>query len=67
MRQADTLWTDETYYPRERISNWVWAAIAGGICDLSISGTVRDPGFHRRAVHGRGDLGSLRGLRVHRS
>ena len=27
MRQADTLWMDETHYPREGISNWVWAAV----------------------------------------
>lgn len=25
--QADALWMDETHYPREGISNWVWAAV----------------------------------------
>ena len=27
MRQAEALWMDETHYPREGISNWVWAAV----------------------------------------
>ena len=25
--KADALWMDETHYPREGISNWVWAAV----------------------------------------
>jgi len=25
--QADALWMDETHYPREGVSNWVWAAV----------------------------------------
>ena len=24
---ADTLWMDETHYPREGVANWVWAAV----------------------------------------
>lgn len=27
LRRADALWMDETHYPRERIANWVWAAV----------------------------------------
>ena len=27
LRKAHALWMDETHYPREGISNWVWAAV----------------------------------------
>jgi hypothetical protein len=70
LRTAETLWMDETYFPREGIVNWVWAAVRPllavfAICPSRARYLILDfIGDGRHRCHG--DHGPLCRLRVHR-